>query len=84
MQPAKSAPEPRIAKRRIHVEGAIKPRHGFTRLVLCGQQKSFERERLGIARRERETFVQGNERLVDMAKTEFQFRHARPGEAKIR
>ena len=81
---AKSTAKPRVAERGINRKRMVKPRNRLARFILRCEQKSFQRKRFGISRRKREAFIQGVERFVRAAKTEFQFRDTLPCESELR
>ena len=81
---AQAAAQPRVAQRGVGRNGAVKPRLRRADVIFCREQKSFQRERFRVARGQRQTFIQRLFRLAGVAKTEFQFRDPRPGEAKLR
>ena len=81
---AKTASQPGVAERGVHGQRLVEPADGLAGAVLRREQKSLQRERLGVARRQRQAFVQRFERGVGAAETEFQFRHAFPGKTEIR
>ena len=78
-----AATEPGVAERGIHGQCAVEPVAGGARFALRGEHKTFQRQRLRVARREREALIQGGERGGFSAKAEFQFCDARPREARL-
>ncbi len=80
---AQAAAEPGVAQRAVDGDGAVKVRDGRRDSILRGQQKSFQGERLGVARGEGQAFFQRRERFRYAAKAEFQLRDALPGEAEL-
>src|SRR5439155_23739959 len=82
--PAQSASQPRVAQRRIHFDGFVKKVQRFAVRVLRGQKITFQRNRLGVARRQLQRFLQRSQRLRRVSEAEFQLGDARPGEAEVR
>ena len=62
----------------------VQPDERLARLVLRGQEKALQCQRLRIARRELKTSVQRGQCRFRVAESEFQFGHALPGEAEFR
>ncbi len=80
---AQPASEPGIAQRPIKLDRLLKISQRRGNFILGGQQKSFQRQRLGVARREPQTFLHRLPGRPDPAKTELHLRHPRPREAKL-
>ena len=81
---AHAPPQPRVAQGRIDCDRLVKKVQRFIDPVLRGQNKTFQRNRLGIARRQLQGLLQRGPRLRRPSETEFEFSHAPPGETEGR
>src|SRR5262249_4257611 len=81
---AQTPAKPRVAKCRVHRERTVKHLARFASAILGGEQKSFQREGLGIARRQSQALVQRVKCTASMAETELELGNARPDKAEIR
>ena len=80
---SEAAPEPRVAEPGIDRDGAIEVFKGLSSFVAGGEQETFERERLGIARGELEAALNGFEGFAAAAEAELELAQARPAESEF-
>src|SRR5205807_6841389 len=76
--------QPGVAQGGIQTDGFLESGCGFGPSAARGGDESFEGPSLGVARGQSQSALQSIFHSSRMAETEFQFRHARPGETEVR
>ena len=79
-----AAPEPGVAQFPVRGDGFVKLRQRGGDAVLRRQQKSFDRHRLRVTRRQFQRAIRCRQGATRPAETQFQFRHARPAKREVR